>query len=385
MSNTLTALAPYLFSAAKEVANEPSGALGSINMNFDNKGVAKGDSIIVPVAPVAAEGDYTPAMTTTAGTDKTAASIEVSIDYSKSTSWNLTGEEMRSLENATSDKEWVRQLIAQGMRTLRNAAEVRLCDAIYQGASRATGTAGTTPFASSLNEIADIQTIFLDNGAPFADPYLIINSAAFNQAMKLSIVQSASHAGSDEERRKGILYNQFGFNVKVSSGIQLHTKGTATGMDCTAIEPVAETTIAVDGSDSGTILAGDIITRGNEGGSSVDGNKYVVHSATASGAASGNIVVGSPGLKVATTVADEWTIGNNYTPNIAFERNAVVGVMRPPLIPASPIINQIQISDDRGLTYLLCEIVGDGMKTWRLHLCYGFKVINSEFIAILMG
>jgi len=77
--------------------------------------------------------------------------------------------------------------------------------------------------------------------------------------------------------------------------------------------------------------------------------------------------------------------GGTYTPNIAFERNAIVGIMRPPLIPASPLINQLKISDDKGLTYLLCEVVGDGMITWRLHLCYGFKVINGEFVAILMG
>ena len=387
MANTLTALAPVFYSAAREVANEPVGALSSINLNFDDKGVAKGDSIYVPVAPVAAEGDYAPAMTTTAGTDKIADSIAVTIDYSKSTTWHLDGEQQRSLANGQSDKDWARQLVAQGMRTLRNAAEVRLCSAIYKGASRATGTAATTPFATSLNEIADLQKILLDNGAPMADPYLIINTSALNNAQKLSIVQSADKAGSDQERRQGVLAKQFGFSVKASAGIASHTKGTMTGEDCTAIEPVGETSIAVDGGTAGTILAGDIMTRGVEGGSSADANKYVVYSGgTATGVgSSGYFTLAKPGVLIATAVTDEWTIGGSYTANIAFERNAIVGVMRPPLIPDSPLIKQLKISDDRGLTYLLCEIVGDGMITWRLHLCYGFKVINPEFIAILLG
>jgi hypothetical protein len=79
------------------------------------------------------------------------------------------------------------------------------------------------------------------------------------------------------------------------------------------------------------------------------------------------------------------TIGNNYIANLAFERSAVVAVMRPPIIPDSPIITQTPISDKFGLTYLLCEIIGDGMITMRLHLCYGFKVVQSEHVAIVMG
>lgn len=386
MSNTMTAIAPVAFSAAREVAQEPFGALDSINMEFDDKGVAEGDKVNVINAPVATEGNYTPAMTTTAGTDKTPTVTEVSIDYNKQVSWHLTGEQIRSLENATSDKEWARQMIMQGMRSLRNAAEGRLLTALYQGASRAVGTAGTTPFAASLDLIADVQKILLDNGAPMADPYLIIDTAALNNALKLSIVQQANAAGSDEERRKGILLNQFGFKIKPSAQVVAHTKGTMTGADCTAIEPVGETTIACDGSDSGTVLAGDVVTRGNEGGSSADTNKYVVYSgSTLTGAAAGNFIINGPGLKLATAATDEWTIGDSYRANVAFERAAAVGIMRPPLIPAAPHIKQLKVSDPRGLTYLLVEVVGDGMITWRLHLAYGFKVVNPEFIAILMG
>jgi len=90
-------------------------------------------------------------------------------------------------------------------------------------------------------------------------------------------------------------------------------------------------------------------------------------------------------MEVATGVADEYVIGDSYTPNVAFERSAIVGVMRPPLIPSSPVIQQIPISDSKGMTYLLCQIVGDGMVTWRLHLAYGFKAVQPEHIAILMG
>ena len=53
-ANTLTALAPVLYSAAQEVAAEPFGIVDSIAATFDNKGVAKGDKVKVPIAPAAA-------------------------------------------------------------------------------------------------------------------------------------------------------------------------------------------------------------------------------------------------------------------------------------------------------------------------------------------
>ena len=51
MSNTLTALIPTLFSAAQEVSNEPFGVLASVTTNWNDKGVAKGDEVTVPIAP----------------------------------------------------------------------------------------------------------------------------------------------------------------------------------------------------------------------------------------------------------------------------------------------------------------------------------------------
>lgn len=382
MGNTLTALAPTLFSAAREVAQEPVGALDSINLSFDSKGVAIGDSVTVPIAPTASVGAFSPAMTKSAGTDKIAESTTVSIDNNNEVTWHLTGEQLRSLANAESNKDWVSQMIKQGMRALRNDAESKLCLAIYKGASRAYGTAGSTPFATTIDEIPNIYKILKDNGAPMADLQMIVDTNAGLNARKLAIIQQADHAGSDAERRSGNFLKQFGFAIKESAGIASHTKGTMTGLDTIAAgEIIGQTTLSLEGGNSGTVLAGDIATFSNH--SSV---KYVINSGgTASGAAAGDIVIGKPGLRTAIVDATEMTIGDSYTANLAFERSAVVGVMRPPIIPASPIINQMLITDDRGLSYLLCETVGFGMTTWSLHLAYGFKVINQEFVVNLLG
>lgn len=388
MANTLTALAPVLYSAAQEVSQEAVGVLDAINLNFDDKGAAVGDTIKLPLAPAASATDYTPAMTTAAGTDKIAQAIEVQIEKSIYTSWHLTGEQIRSLENANSDKEWVRQLVAQGMRTLKNEAEEAAWKAVYKGASRAIGTLGTAPFGADINDIAAVRKILRDNGAPMADLQLCMNTEASYNLQKLAIYQQAQAAGSDAERRNGMFGKQFGFSLRESGQIGIHTAGTETsGPDCTAAEPVGKTSIAYDGGTDGqTFLAGDIVQNLTKNTAGTDINKYVVGAATISSAAGTGIInLNRPGLKVATAINDEWGVLGNYTPNVAFERSAVVGAMRIPLIPDAPHIKQIPISAGNGMTFLLVEIVGDGMITWRLHLCYGFKAVQPEHIAILAG
>jgi hypothetical protein len=378
MANTLTALEPILFSAAQEVSAEPFGAVDAINTNFDSRGVAIGDAVKVPVAPTRAATDFVPGVAAAQGADATASEVTVEITKSRKTTMYLTGEQMRSLDNGATSAEWIRQMVAQMMRTLRNEAERDCVNAIKVGASRATGTAGTNPFASALTPLADVRKILRDNGAPMADLQFVGDTTSEANLLKLGVVLDAGIAGSDEERRSGIIRRQYGFNMRTSAGIDLHTKGTAnaaydTNLGAT-LQPGA-TAIAVD-TGAGTIVPGDVISFTG------DSNLYVV---SAGIAAAGTLSIGRPGLRATLADGVDLTLGNNYTPNLAFERSAIVGVMRPPVMPANPTISQTLISDAQGMTYLLLDIAQYGQRTWELHLAWGFKAVQPEHIATLLG
>lgn len=377
MANVLTALQPTLFSAAREVANEPFGIIPAINTTFDDKGVAKGDTVTVPVAPVRAASDFTPANVAATGTDATAASVGVQITKSRKVDWNITGEQLRSLENGASSTEWVSQLIKQGMRVIRNEAEADAATAIKVGASRAYGTAGTAPFASDLTTFTNLRKILEDNGAPVSALSMGIDSTAALNLRNLGIFQQAYQAGSDSERRSGNFEPQFGITPVVSQGVGLHTKGTGTSYtSSTAGFPIGTTQIPII-TGTGTVLAGDVITWAG------DTNKYVV---TAGVSGPGTITIAEPGLRQALPAsAVAMTIGNNYTANVVFEKNAVVGVIRPPIVPANPTINQQLITDPYGMTYLLLDIAQYGQRTWELHAAWGFKTVTPMFTAIGLG
>lgn len=376
MANTLTSLAPVLFSAAQQVSNEPFGVISGITTNFNDKGVAKGDSIIVPIAPVRAASDFAPGATSSSGDDAIASNVTVQITQSKKVSWHLTGEQIRSLDNGAESAEWMRQLIAQGMRTLRNLAEADCAAAIKVGASRAYGTAGTAPFASDLSALTNVYKILKDNGAPMSDLQLVVDTAAGLNLRNLGIIQQAYQAGSDEERRSGNLLKQFGFSIGESAGIVSHTKGTGASYVTSGSTAVGVRDVALV-TGTGTVLAGDVVTFAAD-----SANKYVVNTGVA---APGTISLGRPGARVTIATANALTVGNTYTPNLAFERSAVVGVMRPPLMPENPTMQMLPISDDKGMTYLLVDIAQYGQRSLELHLAYGFKVVQSEHVALVLG
>ncbi|TAH45877.1 MAG: hypothetical protein EWM51_12315, partial [Treponema sp.] len=228
MANTLTNLQPTLYSVAQEVSNEPFGIIAGINTDFDDKGVAIGDKVTVPVAPVRAAGTYSPSMNLNAGNagaDATAGKVDVEITANRYTSFHLTGEQEKSLQNGGTDQEWFRQIIAQGMRTLRNEADVAAYAAIKNGASRALGTAGSTPFSTGVDELADMNNLLYNLGAPMTDAQFVMSSAARANFMKTGVYQYAYANGSDADRKAGILSREFGFSLRASAGITKHVQG----------------------------------------------------------------------------------------------------------------------------------------------------------------
>jgi len=374
---TISALTPVLYSAAQEVSNEPFGAVDGINMIFDDKGVAKGDKVKVPVAPVQTGADFTPNNITPEGVAQTASAVEVEITKSRKTApMALTGEQIRSLENGGNFQEWVRQWAEQSMRTLRNEAERDACGALKLGASRAFGTAGQTPFATSLAELTAVRKILRDNGAPMADLQFIMNTDAELNLLNLGIIQQAYAAGSDAERRQGRFGRQFGFRLEASAGIASHTSGAAASYVTNGTQSVGATGVVVaTGTDA--ILAGDVF------GMATDTvNKYVVNEALTG---AGTLKINRPGVRKQVATAQALTFAANYTPSFAFERNAVVGIMRPPLIPDNATIRTQVISDRFGLSYLFVEIQQYGQISWEMHLAWGFKVVQPEHVALLLG
>ena len=383
MANVLTNLAADIFTAADVVGRELVGFIPASTINANGvERVAKGDTVRASFTRAATAVDVTEAMAIPEGTDQTVDNKTLSITKSRAVQIPYTGEDVRHLNNGIGFETVYGDQIAQAMRTLCNEVEADLAVEAYQNASRAHGTAGTTPFGSNNHSIAEIRRILVDNGMPTEQDQvsLILSSAAGANLRKLASLQQVNNAGNDTLLRQGILLDLMGMGIRESAQVQSHTQGTATGLDANGGEPVGETSIVLDGGDGGTLLSGDIVTFAG------DTDKYVVNSGFT--AAAGTAVIGSPGLRSALASTAEMTVGASYVGNIALHRKALELAIRPPAVPSGgdAADDSMIVQDQRsGLVFEIRVYRGYRKSMIEVGVAWGVKAWKPDFIATLLG
>ena len=381
-ANTLTGLIDNAYTAWAMVSRELTGFVRAASVDASAEKAALNQTIRTPIAATASTTSITSASYAPDSGGQTTTYVDATISKSKMVPIMWTGEEQRSVVPVYGNIQTLR--FAQAFRALANEVESDLFTEAYKNASRAYGTAGTTPFASSLADAAQVRKILDDNGAPLADRALVLNTSAGANMRVLANLGVASYAGTDQTLRNGILLPVHGFEVYESGQIAQHTKGAGTGYDFAAAgEAIGQTTLTFEGGtvNSTGIKAGDILTHAGD-----STNKYVV--VTGSTSTSGDIVIGNPGLRVAGVDANEWTIGDSYTPNVAFSRSALKLIARAPLAP-----NEGDGADDR--FYMTDPATGIAFEItlWKQYrqvhmevaLAWGVKAVQSEHIALLLG
>lgn len=382
---TLTNLAPEIYKAMDIVAREQVGIIPGVLLNVANAdGVnqgAFGDKVkSMRTASTTPTNTFTPAMTISAATDKSATFDEFALDQVAKDDLPLVGETIRRLNSAGGMGEQFRvDTFAQMIRGIVNQMESYLGGIIYKKASRATGTAGTTPFATNLDVLADLIKIEKDNGAPQDGQWsLVVDTLAGSKFRKLTGLQKVNEVGTADLLKNGSLLSLFGHNIRESAGIALHTKGTATGLDANGAKVVGDTTVALDGGDGGTLLAGDVVTFVG------DTNKYVVN--TGFTAAAGNMVLNRPGLRATLADTVEMTIGDNYTANLAFHRSAVEFAVRAADMGQDAAVEVLRVTDPiTRIPFEFRRYAGEGMSKIMVVVYYGGMVWKQEFVAIALG
>jgi hypothetical protein len=259
--------------------------------------------------------------------------------------------------------------------------EADLWGEAYKRSSRAYGQAGTAPFgtAGDLADFAGVLQILETNGAPKNDLQIALGHAAMaNLRGKQSTLFKVNEAGSADMLRNGMTDRVMGFAMRHSHAISVHTKGTGTGWLINLASPaVGTSTIPVD-TGSGTILAGDVITFAGTS------DKYVVNTTLAGG----SLAIGKPGLVSAETDSDAITVGNSYTPNLAFARSAIVLATRAPAMPqgGDAADDAMMVTDPvTGLSFEIAVYRQFLQTVYHVRAAWGFRAIKPEHIATLIG
>lgn len=383
MANTLTGLIPDIYGALDVVSRELVGFIPAVSFDPTAERAALGEDITSPVAPAATASDVTPGVTPPDDGDQTIGNVKLSITKSRRVPVRWNGEQSKGVNNGPGRANIMRDQFAQAMRTLVNEMESDL-GGLHIYASRAYGTAATTPFgtADDFTDASNVLKILKDNGAPKMDNQLVIDTTA--GANLLGKQAKANSQGSDDMLRRGVILDIHGMQIRESAEVKDFTAGTGSSATTDASGySVGDTEITLASAGTGTILAGDVITFAG------DSEKYVVLSGDADVSGGGTITLAAPGLRKAIAAsATNITVVAASARNMAFARSAIVAAARVPALPVEgdlAVDREIVIDPVSGLAFEIAMYMQYRQVQYEVSLAWGVKAVKPEHIALLLG
>tara|TARA_R110002096_G_scaffold327284_7_gene521294 strand:+ start:5079 stop:6194 length:1116 start_codon:yes stop_codon:yes gene_type:complete len=369
---------PDIFEGLDIASREQVGFIMAVNADNQASRAAKGQEVQIPLYGAETASDINPGVTPPNDGDATTAPTSLILDNARRVPVRISGEDTVGLNHGNGASSYIAGRFAQGFRTMTNEVEASLALKAFS-ASRAIGTAGTTPFASSLSDSAQLLKVLKDNGAN-GDLRMVVDTSTGANLRSLTQLTKANEAGTDEALRTGTILDVNGFRIGESGAADelSHTKGGGTSYLLNdATSAVGDTTIAVD-TGSGTILAGDVVVFAG------DTNKYIVATALATG----SFTIALPGLRVALEDNAAVTVGNSYSANVGFVRSAFHMASRPPARPAQgDLAIDVQMVTDpfSGLTFEVSVYEQYRQIQFEIGLVWGSKVIKPAHMAMLLG
>lgn len=391
MANTITvsALTEIAYKAMDTVSREPTGFIQSVLVNSAEDGVSINGTVTSHVtAQPTLNTSITPAMTIPAGDDQTVTVDTMTISQTANVRIPLNGETLKKLDNTSGSGVVLEDMMKQAMRVIVNTVESHVGTVLKNGSSRATGTAGTNPFATNQNPLTDVRQILVDNGVPNDGQLsLVINTSAGTKLRQLSNLYKVNEGGDGGALlRRGEITSLMGFSIKESAGVATHTKGTLAGSPTitNAGFAVGATSLTLSSAGTGTIVTGDALSIAND-----TSNVYIVGTGDTDVSDGGTLVINGPGLRKATGASTRaLTVAADYTANIAFHRNACELVMRPPAMPpgGDAAVSMFTVRDPiTGLVFSVCLYNGYKMNMIDITCYYQAKVWKSANVATLLG
>ena len=373
MANTLTPLIDKLIARGLEVLRENAIMPRLVNSTYTGTAASRGDTITVPVSADITAGAVSPSNTLAAGSDSTLTSKTISLNQWYKAGFFLTDQQITQIDvdnfNTLQGDEAVRSLA-------NNVDDYIL--GLYKGVYSNTGTAGTTPFASNLNDWTTGARVKLNtNKAPLEDRFVVLDADAEGNAINQRALQDASWRGDADGIRFGDIGYALGANWHIDQNVPTFTNSNGTPTSYLVNNgsgyAAGTTTIAIDGGSNAPV-EGDLFTlAGNTG-------QYVVSSLD------GANLTFAPALNA--TVADNTalTFAASHVNNLGFQRNAI-GFAMAPIMDASMNSDMMrQVTDVKsGLTMRL--EVQRQEKQWKFEydVLYGATLLRPELAVRILG
>lgn len=301
-------------------------ALRLVNQDFSMEARAKNEVITIPDSVAQAVHDVAPAASAPALVQLAPGEQTLRLDQWRETYFDATDK-----DEVEANVPWFMRQTEQAAKALANDIDSFVHRLFARYCVQGTGAPGTTPFATVDDELAEFFTAnegLNEALAPEDNRYLIVNTAAQTNLMKLSAFAAADERGSTITGLTGQLGRKYGYDCFMSQNVQTIARaGSATAL-VNGAAVLGATQITVDAAGAGGIGEGERITNG--------GNTYQV--VTGISGAAGTITIDRP---LVAAIADNQSLARaaNRVNNMMFHRDSVTVAMRSPG-PPSPRAGQ---------------------------------------------
>jgi hypothetical protein len=302
-----------------------------INTDFAAELAKQGQSITVNFPGPVPIRDVVPANIPPVGADPVNNGVTLTLDNWKEAPFTISESDLSGLGDP---KSYITKQLVQAGVTIADAVDVSILN-LYRRTPFTAGTAGTTPFASSLAALQSAETTLLTNKMPPGQRSLLLDTFAWGNSLGLSVFQNNQAFGT-EVIREGRVTKALGYDWAYDQNVVQHTRGVLGGTPLiNGVQAIGTVNIATDGwslSTTNVLRQGDIVTFAG------DPNPYVVTancSSNGSGVATVPIYNGyadlpNSGLLVATVDNAAITVTPSHRASLAFHPNFAMIASRTP-------------------------------------------------------
>lgn len=317
-TNTLTAVLDRILAGVLPTLRQNCVMPRLVNSAYSSEAGSQGSTmeVSVPVAVAAAAVSPSNTPPDTAGVTPTA--VTIALDKWYEAGFFMSDKDLKDVRDGV-----VNGQMEECVKSIANQVNSDLL-LLYKDVYGYVGTAGTTPFATGLDEAAAARKVLGQQLAPRTNLRGVIDLAAEANFSLVPNVLRANERGDASTIREGSIGRVLGIDWFPDQAVVVHTSGTASGATTDATGYAAGLkTITLASAGTGSILVGDIITFAG------DSQTYVVTSGDAS-VAGGGTVSFEPGLAIAIAASTTAiTLKQSGAQNLVFNPFAFAFVNRP--------------------------------------------------------
>lgn len=356
--------------------------LGAVNTDLSNELAKPGDTINFNEPIVVGTKSVTPSNTQPAPTALTTKARTLTLDqWRASNPFGITHKEKQELFQ--NGQRFVGAQLGQGAAELAEEMNLYLLG-LYKKVYNVAGTAGTTPFASTVAGATDsIQKLIeFKTKMTRGQLYGILAPKEANNFKQLAQFSDADKVGDSSLKITGIMGERFGVRWLEDQQTIYHTAGVPGGTPLTnsASLVIGTTSIPVDGmtTTTGTYKAGDIVTFAGHT------QTYAIASdVTANGSGQVTLTI-SPPLKAAVADNAAVTLTASHRVNLVFNRKAFYLAQRSLGIPDPSRFAEIT-DEMSGVSLRLEQMNQYKQEAYEYDLLYGAAAIFPEHAVRLLG